>query len=218
MKNKKFTAALVIIIIEVIISLAIASQIPADGKIPIHWNFKGEVDGYAGKQLGIFLFPAINLLISAMMFFMPLYSVRYKKSEDRFAKLLPDFNLIMIIFFAMIHIFMLLIATGRINSEINPIFMLTGFLFMFIGNLLPKVPSNFFLGIRTPWTLSSETVWRKTHRLGGINFFASGILMILMSFGKNFNPVVNTALSVFIVIFTLIPIVFSFIWHKRENK
>ncbi len=217
MKNKKNVFALIIIVLQLFFSLVIAVHLPADVKIPTHWNMKGEIDGYSSKWVGILLFPIMNLLILGMLRFMPIFSVRYKNSADRFEKVIPNFTLILVGFFALIHIFTLLVAIGFIGKVNQPIFILMGFLFIFLGNFLPKVPSNFYLGIRTPWSLSSETVWRKTHRVGGICFVISGIMMIMASLIGEYSQLLNQVLltTVFVIIF--IPIVLSFVWYKKEN-
>lgn len=217
MKNKKNVFALIIIVLQLFFSLVIAVHLPADVKIPTHWNMKGEIDGYSSKWVGILLFPIMNLLILGMLRFMPIFSVRYKNSADRFEKVIPNFTLILVGFFALIHIFTLLVAIGFIGKVNQPIFILMGFLFIFLGNFLPKVPSNFYLGIRTPWSLSSETVWRKTHRVGGICFVISGIIMIMASLIGEYSQLLNQVLltTVFVIIF--IPIVLSFVWYKKEN-
>ena len=217
MKNKKNVFALIIIVLQLFFSLVIAVHLPADVKIPTHWNMKGEIDGYSSKWVGILLFPIMNLLILGMLRFMPIFSVRYKNSADRFEKVIPNFTLILVGFFALIHIFTLLVAIGFIGKVNQPIFILMGFLFIFLGNFLPKVPSNFYLGIRTPWSLSSETVWRKTHRVGGICFVISGIMMIIASLIGEYSQLLNQVLitTVFVIIF--IPIVLSFVWYKKEN-
>ncbi len=99
----------------------------------------------------------------------------------------------------------------------NIIFYLLGLMFIMLGNLLPKIPSNFFAGIRTPWTLSSEEVWRKTHRCGGICFIAAGILMILVTaiWGNNSNA--NIIIFTLFIPLVLYPVLHSFILYKKEN-
>jgi uncharacterized membrane protein len=148
---------------------------------------------------------------------MPIFSVRYKNSEERFEKIIPDFALILVGFFALIHIFTLFVAIGVIGKVNQPILMIMGAFFVFLGNFLPKVPSNFYLGIRTPWSLSSETVWRKTHRLGGICFIVSGFLMFVASLMGKYSSLANQVFLGIVFIIILIPIVFSFAWYKQEK-
>lgn len=208
---------IIIIVVQISVSLVIASYLPEDVKIPSHWNIKGEVDGYCGKWTGLILFPAINIGMLILMMAMPFYSVRYKNAEERFKKLIPDFTLILILFFAIIHLFSLLLAANIIPPNIKPMMIIMGLMFILLGNLLPKVPSNFYLGIRTPWTLSSENIWRKTHRLGGICFVLGGIFMIIIPIIVPVTSIGNTVAFIVFMIFIFIPVIYSFVLFKKEK-
>jgi len=87
-----------------------------------------------------------------------------------------------------------------------------------LGNLLPKIPSNFFAGIRTPWTLSSELVWRKTHRLGGIGFIIGGLLMIIIPLLWKSSQSALIIMFILIMIVCLYPVLYSFLLYKKEEK
>jgi uncharacterized membrane protein len=107
---------------------------------------------------------------------------------------------------------------GRIPVS-SAIVAACGLLFAFIGNMLPKFKSNFFAGIRTPWTLSSDEVWQKTHRLAGFMWFFAGILIIALSFfmrGTEFA--LYTAMMIITAVIAVIPLVMSFIWYQKLPK
>jgi len=91
-----------------------------------------------------------------------------------------------------------------------------GLLVVFLGNFLTRVEPNWFIGIRTPWTLSSDTVWRKTHRTGGWVFVLGGLVLAIGAFlpHRAFLPL----FVVTIVFMPLIPIVQSYILWKREQS
>jgi len=93
-----------------------------------------------------------------------------------------------------------------------------GLLFIFLGNLLPKVPKNYFIGIRTPWTLSSEDIWQRTHRLGGWCFVISGVLMVIRGLLPNMDPSLRliTAIAIFGVI--LYPGLHSLILYLKRPR
>ena len=214
----KFKWCFMIIIIQIILSFYLGLSLPEDTKIPCHWNIKGEIDGYYGKWIGVLLFPAINLVILLLMIALPYISVRYKNAKERFEKVIPGLATIIIFFFAGIHIYMILLAKGILNPSGNIIFYLIGLMFIMLGNLLPKIPSNFFAGIRTPWTLSSEDVWRKTHRLGGISFVIAGLLMIVITAILGNNSTANIIMFVLFMALVLYPVLYSFILNKKEEK
>jgi uncharacterized membrane protein len=216
--NKKYWIALIIVVLQLIVALSIASQLPEDAKIPVHWNFQGEVDSYSGKWMGTLLFPLINALILAFMIAMPYISVRYKNSQKRFQNILPSFALILISCFALIHIFSLLLAAKLLVENVKSLHLILGLMFLLLGNYLPKVPSNFFLGIRTPWTLSSEYVWRRTHRLGGICFVWGGILLIVSALiPATYAWMSNIIFGIFLLA-VLLPVLYSFIIYKKEQR
>ena len=95
--------------------------------------------------------------------------------------------------------------------------VLVGFLFLFLGNMMPKVKQNFFMGMKTPWALSSETVWNKTQRLGGKMFFFGGILMVLGSFLGREKVLMGLLIGIAILI-CVVPTVMSYLWNQKEEK
>ncbi len=215
---KNFRWCFIIIIIQIILALYLGLSLSEDARIPSHWNIKGEIDDYVGKWTGILLFTGINLAILLLIMALPYISVRYKNAQERFEKVIPSLATIIIFFFAGIHIYMMLLAKEILSPSGNIIFYLIGLMFIMLGNLFPKIPSNFFAGIRTPWTLSSEEVWRKTHRLGGISFVAAGLLMIIITaiFGNSHTA--NIVMFVIFMALVLYPVVYSFILYKKEEK
>lgn len=103
---------------------------------------------------------------------------------------------------------------GRISIN-KVVYGILGLVFILVGNLLPKLKSNFFMGIQTPWTLSNETVWNKTHRLSGKLFVAGGILILACTFLLLDRFLFWSCMSVIFCI-TLIPMVMSYIWYRQE--
>ncbi len=214
----KFKWSIFVIIIQIILALYLGWNLPDDAKIPSHWNIKGEIDNYVGKWTGILLFPAINIGILLLFIVLPYISVRYKKAKERFNLILPLISLIIIFFFACIHIYTILLAKKVICPAANPIFFLMGMMFIFLGNVLPKIPSNFFAGIRTPWTLSSENVWRKTHRSGGYSFVLGGLLMIMVPLLWRNSQTALIVMSILFLGAILYPVLYSFVLYKKEGK
>ena len=217
--NKRFYFSIIVIVIQIIFAIYLNSLIPAGRPIPVHWNIRGEVDGYTTGRISLFLFPLINCFILALMILLPFLSVRYRKASERFDKIIPSLTNILVLFFALIHIYTLLLATEKFALRVNLIFPLMGLMFILIGNILPKIPSNFFAGIRTPWTLSSEKVWRKTHRLGGFCFAIGGLLMILIPILWKDSPQAMIIMFVLFMIIVLYPVIHSFIlFNKYRDK
>jgi len=216
--NKKFWISIILIIIQLALALYLSSLIADDARIPSHWNFRGEIDGYTGKWTGILLFPGINVLLFIFMLILPIISVRYRETPERFSRMVPIITNIIIFFFATIHIYTLLLGAELISSTGSSIYYIIGLMFILLGNILPKMPSSFFIGIRTPWTLSSEYVWRKTHKVGGICFVLSGLLMIFIPAIWGNNATVIKIMFVLFMALILYSVLYSFILYKKEEK
>jgi len=216
--NKRFWISIVIIILQLALALYISSFIADDAKIPSHWNIKGEIDDYTGKWTAVFLFSGINLFLLLFMIALPLFSVRYKKTPERFSQMVPTITNIVIFFFAVIHIFTLLIGAELVSYTSSFIYYIIGLMFILLGNILPKMPSSFFIGIRTPWTLSSDYVWRKTHKVGGICFIISGLLMLFIPAIWGNNSTASTIMFILVLVFIFYSILYSFLLFKKEGK
>ncbi len=215
--SKKFWLSIIIIILQIVSALYISSFIAADARIPSHWNIRGEIDGYTGKWTAVLLFAGINALLFIFMVALPFISTRYRKAPERFSQMVPMVTNIIIFFFAVIHIYTLLIGAELVSANGCFIYYVIGFMFILLGNLLPKMPSSFFIGIRTPWTLSSEPVWRKTHKIGGICFVIGGFLMLFIPAIWGNNPIAITAMFILFIIIVLYPVLYSFILFKQKD-
>lgn len=214
--STKLTTILVLILIAaaVIAGLALWNQLP--DPMASHWNANDEVDGYMSKFWGVWMMPLMTLGLFAL--FMVIPSIDPLKAN--IAKFRGVFNLFIVFFTTfMLYIHGLTLAwnagyqTFRMSSAMLP-FM--GILFIFVGYLLRQAKRNWFIGIRTPWTLSSETVWDKTHQLGSVLFIASGVFAFLGAFfggtaamWLTLVPVMGSA--IFLVIY-------SFVLYQREMK
>ena len=165
MKNKIYFF-LSIFLIFLSFGLASLSYPFLPSRIASHWNYLGQVDGYSSKFWGIFLLPIVMLVaFVCIKFFQRLdpKAENIKKFETNFNSFLFTFN----IFFFIVFLFTLLWSLG-IHLYINKLMaLLFTFLFYSVGTLMKSTKQNYFIGIRTPWTLHSEIVWDKTHALGG---------------------------------------------------
>lgn len=183
-------------------------------QIPLNWSTDGTVS--YGDKYQIFLMCGMSVLFAFLFDILPKIDPR-KKNYQKFSSFYDGFCIFMQGF--------LLVMTGIILTEsfrpgtlsVPLIIMLsTGILFLFIGNFMPKLKSNFYMGIKTSWTLSSEEVWRKTHRLGGKCFCIAGIIMIVSAFLPDHT--VTFWITMFCtIIAAIIPTVMSYIWWKQEQ-
>jgi uncharacterized membrane protein len=203
----------------VIAALAVAVSVWAYSQLPptvaTHWNLRGTPDGFSSRALAVAIMPAVILLMTGLFNVLPQLDPR----RENYTKFIGTYWLIanaVIVFILVAH--GMIIATGlgyavKID-RLMPIGV--GVLFIILGNYLTRVEPNWFVGIRTPWTLSSDSVWRKTHRTGGWLMVVGGLVIAACAFLPHgaFLPLFIAA----ILIMAVIPIVQSYILWKREQE
>ena len=179
-------------------------------QIPTHWNFQGEVDDYTSKPWGVIILPLAAILVFVIMRLIPLISPKGFRT-DKFMDVINIFTVTLVGFMSCVAVLVLLEASG-VGFRFNEIiYSGIGLLLVVLGNYMGKLRKNFFIGIRTPWTLASDEVWSRTHRLGGKVFMVAGLFLILNSFVRFQQYWVITA----IVIVALVPVVYSYVIYRR---
>lgn len=182
-------------------------------QIPIHWNIEGEVDNTGPKQWAAFIMPCIMLVLVGFFWLIPWLSPR-PFEVDSFR---TTYLLVMVIVVALlgyIHLLSLAVALGR-PVDMNR--ALLGGLFLFfaaIGALLGRVQRNFWIGVRTPWTLANEQVWDDTHRVAGRIFMSIGLLGLV---GVVLGLPAGAAIALLIVA-ALVPVVYSLVRYKQLER
>jgi uncharacterized membrane protein len=211
MKLSRIDIISILIIVAIfIIAFNIYPSMP--DRMPIHWNAKGEIDGYGNKFMGVFLFPIIVLAIYLLFFFIPKISV-YKKNLDSFMKYFEGMKLAMILFFSAMYVVTLLPNFGVNFNMSYFIIPAISALFYYIGYILQFSKQNYFFGIRTPWTMADDEVWDKTHKLGSITFRVNAfvILFALISSILFFWVFIVSILLNVVILFAYS----YFIWKKK---
>jgi len=178
--------------------------------VPSHWNIHGEVDGYVSKPWGVIILPLAAILVFIVMRLIPVISPKGYRTES-FANVMHTFQVTLVGFTSLVAILVLLAASGMDVPMNESIFAALGVMFMVFGNYLGKTRKNFFLGIRTPWTLASDEVWARTHRLAGRLFILHGLIMFS---GVFFDVPVELLLGMIGVI-VLVPVVYSYVVYRR---
>lgn len=189
---------------------ALFAMFAVDGPVPVHWNAQGEVDGYMAQPWGLLILPAT--MLGMFLLFQVIEFISPKGFRlDTFPRVVGIFQNTLLFFLALVFAAQLLFTAG-IEVAMDQLIMLgTGILFIVIGNFLGKTRKNFFIGVRTPWTLASDEVWIRTHRLGGWVFVACGILLL----GSSFFTASPWFLLAVALSAALIPVVYSFIAYLR---
>lgn len=152
-------------------------QLPADAQVPIHWGPSGEVDGYADKTLGFFLLPLTAAGISALFWVIPRVEPR-RANLQRSGKAFGAIWIATLLLLGALQVMAVAVALGAEIDVTQATMVGTGAMFVVMGNYLPKVRPNYLVGIRTPWTLTSDLSWTRTHRLGGRLFVIGGLVLV----------------------------------------
>jgi len=149
--------------------------------VPTHWNIDGDPDGFSGKTFGAFFFPALILGIYVLLLVLPTLDP-LKSRYQEFAKTYQIIRMAIVLMLSSLYWVASFAGLGAPIAINQVVPMGVGILFIVLGNFMPKVKKNWFVGIRTPWTLSNEEVWNKTHRLGGKLFVLGGLAIFVSGF------------------------------------
>lgn len=174
--KKTTVIVLVIILLSFIAAVYFYPQMPE--KMASHWNAQGKVDGYMPKFWGLFLMPIVSVVMFLLFLLIPKIDP-LKKNIEKFREYFDWFIVLIIAFLFYIY---LLTVFWSLNFRFNMAAMMVpalGILFYYMGILTENAERNWFIGIRTPWTLSNNIVWKKTHKLGGKLFKIAGIIAVI---------------------------------------
>lgn len=204
---------LILIAISIVAGVLLWNQLP--DQMASHWNANDQVDGYMPKFWGVFMMPLIVLGMYVLFLVIP----GIDPLKANIAQFRGAFNLFIVlisVFMLYIHGLTLAWSLGYQDFKMSAAMLpFMGVLFIFIGYMLRQAKRNFFIGIRTPWTLSSDTVWEKTHQLGSILFMVSGVLAFIgsflggeLAFWLFFVPLMGSALFL---------VIYSYILYRSET-
>lgn len=210
MKNKinyKTVLYFILAILPLVLVFILLPRLPE--RIPIHYNFSGEINRW-GTRYDAFILPAITIIF-ALIFQLS----KFTKNKVVNAKSYYIIHLGFLFIFNVFNLIFLYYCFYPRNFEsTNLSNAILCILFIFVGNFLPKVKQNSFIGIRVSWTLNNDTVWYKTHRLGGVVWVVSGSIMLLLCL---FVPNINSTIILLagLAVMTIIPLVYAYVIYKR---
>jgi uncharacterized membrane protein len=193
-------------------SLSVYNRLP--DQMASHWNTANQVDGYTSRFWGAFLAAVIAAAMLLLFLVIPQIDP-LKANIAQFREYFNAFITLVVLFLTYMHILTMLWNLGYDRFNMGAAMLpALGLLFIFAGIMMRKAKRNFFIGIRTPWTLSSDRVWDKTHRLGSILFIILGILAMLGTF---FVDNAIWFLMVPILATTLFLVIYSYVLYQRET-
>jgi uncharacterized membrane protein len=201
-------ASITLIVLLFIISLYLYPQMPE--QMAIHWGIEGTADGYGSKLIGLFFIPVVLVLLFPLMYVLP--RIDPSKGLEKFRSTYEWFVFGFLFYMGYVHLLSLAWNLGWRFSFIRLLAPAIGLLFMGIGLVLRDARLNWFMGIRTPWTLSNEGVWDKTHDVGGKLFILCGALASL-------GALTNGWLSLLVIMAPgILTTIFLFAFSYREYK
>ena len=205
--------SLLLIAIAIVASFYFYAHFPT--QVVTHWDFAGRPNGWSGRGFAAFFLPVLLIAMYLLFIFIPYLDPK----KERYAEFARVYNIFrnFILFFLLVIYFIASLNNIGNNLDVGIwVTVMIGLLFIILGNYMGKLKMNWFVGIRTPWTLSSETVWNKTHRVGGKIFILGGLLMI----AAGLVPLA-WRLPIFIADIIMLlfgTIVYSYIVYLQEKK
>jgi uncharacterized membrane protein len=183
------------------------------GLVPRHWNFQGQVDGYSPKWTLFLMGPGFMAGTLLLFRFLPWLSPRRFEVES-FRATYNQIMLMMVSLMAGLQVIVLWVAMGRRIDPGRTVLGLVCLMFTLMGNVLGKVRRNFYIGVRTPWTLANDRVWNATHRLAAKMFVLFGIVGLILSAVGVDNRFTFAA----VLAAALIPAAYSLVFYKRLER
>jgi len=181
-------------------------------QIPTHFDLSGNPNGWSDKNGLIYLLASLGIGTYLLMLFIPRFDP--KKKIQQMGDKYYSIRLLMTFFMTLISIYILYTGNG---NKLNPGYLigLIGAFDTVFGNYLQTVKPNYFIGIRTPWTLENEQTWRNTHRLAGRMWMLGGLLIVIMSFALSSNFTLGILFAIITLIIVLVPIIYSYTQFKK---
>jgi uncharacterized membrane protein len=206
--------SLALVLIAIVFSVAVYSRLP--DPMASHWGVNDEVNGFISRFWGAFLMPLVSLAMLGLFLLIPSIDPM-KANIAKFRGIFNGFIAVMMVFLFYIHILTMLWNLGVQSFKMSAALLpAIGLILFFAGLMMRQAKRNFFIGIRTPWTLSSDGVWDQTHRVGSVLFMISGLLAFaaaffpgVTAFSLMFFPIIGS--SIFLVIY-------SYVLYQQETK
>jgi uncharacterized membrane protein len=211
MTRKYYLAGFALLVACVLATVILYPHLPS--QIPTHWNARGQADHYGGKWTLFVTNPAIMLGILGLFAALPWLSPRHFE-VDSFRSTYLYIMVVMLACLMYFHGLELWAAVARPVQMPKAVMGGICLLFALLGNVLGKVRRNFYIGIRTPWTIADERVWNATHRFAGKTFVLGGLVGLILSFfGLGiWGPVIALIAGAFV------PVIYSLVYYKQLER
>jgi len=218
MKRSSITsvAAIIVWLLPIVYFIKIYTNLPES--VPMHFGLDGKPDRYGNKTEMIWmllLLSAISIAVYFLIKYLP--KIDPKKTAGYSAETFKKISFALIIFLSGIQFFVINSSeTGSFKLD-KMLFPFMGLFFAYLGNLMHSIKPNYFVGIRTPWTLEDPDTWRATHQLGGKMWFAGGIIITIATLFSPAKPGFIIFITC-ILIMALVPVIYSYFYYVKNKK
>ena len=198
-------------------SFYVGQSLPADARVPIHWNAAGEINGYADKWTGLFIAPLIALITSLIF-------TAVSVAEPQQGNLAKSRTLVVIAWLGTLGAAVVVefAQVSTLRGWPVPVATLIvggiGLFFLVLGNQLSKSRQMYMIGIRTPWTLADPDIWIATHRLGGKLMMVAGLVWLVAAACGWVGALAAPVLVAVLMVAGLVPVVYSYLLWRRISR
>jgi immunity protein, SdpI family len=197
-----------------LVSAMVYSRLPET--VAVHWDLNGNPNGWMPRPIGAFFGPVFIVVLWQLLRLAP----RIDPREANYERFGPAYETIVasaLVLMLAIHLVVLGLALGYHLPLGRLVPAMIGVLYLVIGNVMPRTRSNWWFGVRTPWTLSSDRVWTRTHRLAGYSMTGAGLVMLLAALALPAALGIPLAVAVSIAAVAA-PAVYSYLSWRREQR
>lgn len=211
MKNKPYVNWMLWLIpaVSLILSAAFYNSLPQ--QIPMQFGSDGSVN-YYGDKLFVFAMPAISVVVLLFMYILP----KIDPKKDNYKKFGKQYNWVVLLTLLILLVANISVIAYSMGYPIDVSLIVpiaVGFMLTVIGNMMPKFKQSYFVGIKTPWTLSDDEVWNRTHRIGGRIWFAGGLVMVAAVFLP--SQLIDIVMPVLVLSLVIVPIAYSYVIYRK---
>lgn len=219
MKPKLPIAELLVLLVVALPFLYLLKVYPTlPPKVPTHFGINGQPNAYSNRSflwVTTSILAGISIFVYLLIRFLP--RIDPKKKAKYSATVFNKIAVAIVLLMSLIGCYSIYAAKAGSFQLRGFLPVILGIFFAFMGNLMHSIKPNYFVGIRTPWTLENEETWRKTHQLGGKLWFVGGILIAITGFLVPPRAEVFVMMSILIVI-VLWPVIFSYTYFKSLER
>lgn len=186
--------------------------------VPTHFDLEGKANGWSSRS-SLWLIPGgLTIGFNLLFLFLPLIDPKRRLSSG--SGKFEHIRFVIVLFIAGLSCFILYTARNEHFNQINKfLFVFMGLFFAALGNFFPSLKPNYFIGIRSPWALENETVWKRTHQMAGKLWVAGGLLLMLLAFLLPDNGLLGKIALPLLLAISILPVIYSFfIWRGIKKK